>query len=183
VEAGIDRIAGALDWALSRLDEASLTLLLENTAGQGTNLGHRFEHLAAIRARVSRPERVGVCIDTCHLLAAGYDIRDEASYRATFDDFDRIVGLDNVRAFHLNDSKKGLSSRVDRHENIGKGHLGRLAFRLLLQDPRFRSVPKVIETPKADDMDRRNLALLRRLAAAGSSRAHERAPSIPSSAR
>jgi deoxyribonuclease-4 len=107
---------------------------------------------------------MGVCIDTCHLLAAGYDLRTDAGYDAVFAELDRVVGLERVRAFHLNDSKRELGSRVDRHENIGKGHVGSRAFRLLLQDPRFHDVPKVLETPKANDGDRRNLALLRRLA-------------------
>jgi deoxyribonuclease-4 len=161
---GLDRIARALDWTDRRLGGAPVTLLLENTAGQGTNLGWRFEHLAHILERVRRPERVGVCIDTCHLLAAGYDFRTEPGYRSVFGELDRRVGIERVRAFHLNDSKGDLGCRVDRHENIGKGHVGSRAFRLLLQDPRFAGVPKVLETPKAGGMDRRNLALLRRLA-------------------
>ena len=174
--AGLDRIARALDWTDRRLGGAPVALLLENTAGQGTNLGWRFEHLARILARVKRPERLGVCIDTCHLLAAGYDFRSEAGYRSVFADLDRTVGLDHVRAFHLNDSKGDLGCRVDRHENIGKGFVGSRAFRLLLQDPRFARAPKVLETPKAEGMDRRNLALLRRLASLGTGRSSSRSP-------
>lgn len=164
---GLDRIARALDWVERRLDSDAVTLLLECTAGQGTNLGSRFEHLAGIRARLGRPERVGVCLDTCHLLAAGHDFRTEAGYREVFDALDRTVGLETVRAFHLNDSKKDVGSRVDRHEHIGKGTIGSAAFRRLLQDPRFDGLPMVLETPKAGEMDRRNLALLRRLISTG----------------
>lgn len=161
---GLAAIARSLDWVEERLGEDPVTLLLENTAGQGTNLGHRFEHLSAILAAVRRPERYGVCVDTCHLLAAGYDFRDEAGYAATWTEFEREVGIERVHAFHLNDSKRELGSRVDRHENIGKGHVGSRAFRLLLGDVRFRGLPMVLETPKQNDMDRKNLALLRRLA-------------------
>ncbi len=163
-EAGLDRIVSALDWVEERLDGASVVPLLENTAGQGSAIGCRFEHLAGVMARVRRPERLGVCLDTCHLLAAGYDFRTPAAYRAVMEALDRTVGLSRVRAFHVNDSKKGPGSRVDRHEHIGKGHVGSTAFRLLMTDPRFAGAPKVIETPKKDDMDRRNLALLRRFA-------------------
>jgi deoxyribonuclease-4 len=162
--AGLERIARALDEVIKRLGTGTVTLLLENTAGQGTSLGHRLEHLAAILSSVERPERLGVCLDTCHLLAAGYDFRDDAGYKALLDTIERTVGVERVRAFHLNDSKRELGARVDRHEHIGRGHVGSRAFRLLLTDPRFRRVPKVIETPKANDMDRKNLARLRRLA-------------------
>jgi deoxyribonuclease-4 len=164
---GLGRIARALDWVDRRLGSAPVRLLLENTAGQGTNLGHRLEHLAWILERVKRPERLGVCIDTCHLLAAGYDFRTPAGYASVFGEIDRLLGPGTVRAFHLNDSRKDLGSRVDRHEHIGKGFVGRKAFRMLLTDPRFREVPMVLETPKRGDMDRRNLALLRRLARRG----------------
>jgi deoxyribonuclease-4 len=163
VETGLARIVKALDWVDRRL-EGPVTLLLENTAGSGTGLGSRFEEIAWIRERVRTPERIQVCLDTCHLLAAGYDFRTEAGYRTVFADFENQVGTRTVRAFHLNDSKRELGSRVDRHENIGQGHLGQEPFRLLLRDRRFREVPKVIETPKAGNMDRKNLALLRRLA-------------------
>jgi deoxyribonuclease-4 len=161
---GLGRIARALDWTDRRIGQAKVTLLLENTAGQGTNLGFRFEHLAWLRERVKNPDRLGVCLDTCHLLAAGYDFRTDAGYARVFTELDERIGAGVVKAFHINDSKRELGSRVDRHENIGKGHVGSRAFRLLMQDPRFQQVPKVLETPKADDMDRRNLALLRRLA-------------------
>ncbi len=164
-EAGLDRVAAALDWVDERLGGAPVTLLVENTAGQGSSLGHSFEHLAGLLDRVRRPARLGFCVDTCHLLAAGYDFRDAEGYRAVFAEFDRRVGVERIRAFHLNDSKKDVGSRVDRHEHIGRGFVGNPAFARILHDPRFRRVPKVLETPKTDDMDRKNLALLRRLAA------------------
>ena len=149
-------------------------ILLEHTAGQGTNLGHRFEHLAAILERLDRSPRVGVCLDTCHLLAAGYDLCSEAGYRSTFREFERLIGLDRLAAFHLNDSKKPCGSRVDRHEHIGKGCLGLEPFRRILNDRRFASLPMMLETPKletpesrrrsdADPWDMRNLRTLRRL--------------------
>jgi len=160
---GLDRIARALDWTARRLDSDRLTFLLENTAGQGTVLGSRFQELAALLAKVKEPSRFGVCLDTCHLLAAGYDFRTPAGYEEVMTELDRTVGARNVRAFHLNDSKRDLGSRVDRHEHIGKGYVGNGAFRLLLIDPRFRGLPMVLETPKKNDMDRVNLARLRRL--------------------
>jgi deoxyribonuclease-4 len=163
--AGLDRVAQALDWVDERLGGAPVTLLVENTAGQGSSLGHRFEHLAGLLDRVRRPALLGFCIDTCHLLAAGYDFRDADGYRAVFSEFDSRIGIDHIRAFHLNDSKKDCGSRVDRHEHIGRGFVGNPSFARILHDPRFRHAPKVLETPKTDDMDRKNLALLRRLAA------------------
>jgi deoxyribonuclease-4 len=161
---GLRRVARALDTVRDRLGHRRVRFVLENTAGQGTNLGWRFEHLAEVFERVEDPAGLGVCLDTCHLLAAGHDLRTPEGYRAVFAEFDRVVGLRHVVAFHLNDSKRELGSRVDRHENIGKGYLGNVAFRMLLTDGRFHDVPKVLETPKKDDGDRRNLALLRRLA-------------------
>ena len=152
-------------------------ILLEHTAGQGTNLGHRFEHLAAIIDRLDGSPRVGVCLDTCHLIAAGYDIVSESGYRETFQAFDRVVGLDRLKAFHVNDSKRELGSHVDRHEHIGRGHLGLETFRRLLNDGRFGGLPMLLETPKldtpesrrrsdVDPWDRRNLRTLRSLLAA-----------------
>ena len=130
-------------------------ILLEHTAGQGTNLGHRFEHLATILERLDGSPRVGVCLDTCHLLAAGYDICSEAGYARTFQEFDRRVGIDRIRVFHLNDSKRPCGSRVDRHEHIGKGCLGLEPFRRLLKDPRFARLPMLLETPKLDSPESR----------------------------
>ena len=149
-------------------------ILLEHTAGQGTNLGHRFEHLQKILEYLQGSPRVGVCLDTCHLLAAGYDICSEQGYASTFEELDRLLGLDRVRVFHLNDSKRPCGSRVDRHEHIGKGCLGLEPFRRLLNDRRFDALPMLLETPKletlesrrrsdADPWDLRNLRTLRRL--------------------
>ncbi len=124
-----------------------VTAVIENTAGQGSAVGYRFEHLKAIIDLVDDKSRVGVCLDTCHSYAAGYDIKSEAGYEKTFMDFDRIVGLKYLRGIHLNDARKGLGSRVDRHESIGKGDLGEEVFIRLMNDPRFDNMPIVLETP------------------------------------
>jgi len=162
---GLRKIARSLDRLHRQTAGFNLIVLLETTAGQGTNLGHRFEHLAEIIDQVEQPERLGVCFDTCHALAAGYDIRSAAGYRKVMREFDRVLGLERLRVFHLNDSKKPLDSRVDRHEHIGKGQLGLEPFRLILNDRRFKKVPKVLETPKGPEMeeDRVNLQILRDL--------------------
>lgn len=173
-EAGLDLIAAGLSVILRRRPRALTRILLEHTAGQGTSLGHRFEHLAHIIGRLRGTRRVGVCLDTCHLLAAGYDICSEAGYERTFAEFDRIVGLPRIRAFHLNDSKRPCGSRVDRHEHIGQGCLGLEPFRRLLNDRRFAGLPMLLETPKletpalqrrsdVDPLDARNLRTLRGL--------------------
>lgn len=155
-EDGLRLIGDALGELLSRKRLRTM-ILLEHTAGQGTNLGHRFEHLATILDRVGWSRRVGVCIDTCHLVAAGYEITTERGYRDTFRQLDAIVGLDRVRAFHLNDSKRPCGSRVDRHEHIGKGCLGLETFRRLLNDRRFTHTPMLLETPKDDARERRSI--------------------------
>lgn len=171
---GLDRIVDGLRFLLKQRKRARTMVLLEHTAGQGTNLGHRFEHLAYIIEGLRGSSRIGVCLDTCHLLTAGYDLCSEPAYRATFEEFDRIVGIERIKLFHLNDSKKPCGSRVDRHEHIGKGCLGLTPFRLLLNDPRFSSHPMLLETPKletpesrrrsdVDPLDARNLRILRRL--------------------
>jgi len=171
---GLRLIGDAIASLLAARPAARTMILLEHTAGQGTNLGHRFEHLAAILEHVDGSPRVGVCLDTCHLLTAGYDVCSEEGYEDTFRQFTRIVGLDRIRVFHLNDSKKPCGSRVDRHEHIGKGCLGLEPFRRLLNDPRFRGLPMLLETPKletpeskrrsdVDPWDARNLRTLRRL--------------------
>src|SRR3954470_3517596 len=171
---GLRLIADALASVLEARPDGSARLLLEHTAGQGTNLGHRFEHLAEIIDLLGGSPRVGVCLDTCHLLAAGYDICSEEGYQDTFRQFGTIVGFARLKAFHLNDSKKPCASRVDRHEHIGKGCLGLPPFRRILNDPRFARLPMLIETPKVDTpqsrrvsdvdpFDRTNLDLLRRL--------------------
>jgi deoxyribonuclease-4 len=163
-EAGIERVAAALNLALELVDGPA-GVLLENTAGQGSCLGHRFEHLAAIGERIREADRIGVCFDTCHAFAAGYDIRTRAGFLATMREFDRLVGVGRIRAFHVNDCKRELGCRVDRHAHIGKGHIGLEAFRSLVNDRRFARVPKILETPKGKDLaeDRMNLATLRRL--------------------
>ncbi|HKB37889.1 MAG TPA: deoxyribonuclease IV [Gemmataceae bacterium] len=166
-ETGLKRIATALDETHRRCPNHRVMVLLETTAGQGTTLGHRFEHLARILSLVAQPRRLGICLDTCHVFAAGYALAPEPEYRATFRAFDRVLGLSRLKAFHLNDSLRPHGSRVDRHAHIGRGHLGLEPFRLLLNDPRFRNRPMVLETPKeeddAKDMDAVNLATLRNL--------------------
>jgi deoxyribonuclease-4 len=166
-EAGLARVAQTLDEIHVQCPGFRVKVLLENTAGQGFSLGHRFEHLAKVLTLVREPKRMGVCLDTCHLFAAGYALAPERDYRTTMREFDRIVGINQIRAFHLNDSLKPFGSRVDRHAHIGKGCLGLEPFRYLVNDPRFRRHPMVIETPKEDldgqDMDRVNLKVLRRL--------------------
>ena len=171
---GLELIARAIGGILRSRPRTKTMILLEHTAGQGTNLGHRFEHLQTILEYLDGSPRVGVCLDTCHLLAAGYDISSEQGYASTFAELDRIVGLDRVRVFHLNDSKRPCGSRVDRHDHIGKGCLGLEPFRRLLNDRRFDALPMLLETPKldtpesrrkcdADPWDVRNLRALRRL--------------------
>jgi deoxyribonuclease IV len=171
---GLRLIAAGLRALLRTRRQATPLILLEHTAGQGTNLGHRFEHLAEIIKGLDGSPRVGVCLDTCHLLTAGYDICSEEGYVQTFREFDRLVGLDRLKAFHLNDSKRPCGSRVDRHEHIGKGCLGLEPFRRILSDPRFAGLPMLLETPKldtpesrrrsdVDPWDARNLRTLRRL--------------------
>jgi deoxyribonuclease-4 len=151
VDEGIARVAAALDEAINRA-EADTMVLIENTAGQGTGLGRRFEELAMIREQAATAASIGVCLDTCHVFAAGYDIRGEQSYSRTMAEFDRIVGCEHLRFFHLNDSKKELGSRVDRHEHIGHGALGLEGFAPLLNDPRFASHAMAIETPKGEEL-------------------------------
>jgi len=163
-EEGLQRIAMTLSELFSEMQTGCPTVLLETTAGQGTALGYRFEQLAWLRAHVDGP--VEVCFDTCHVFAAGYDLRTRSAYEETFARFDRVIGLDHLKVIHLNDSLRGLGSRVDRHQHIGRGHLGLEPFRLIMNDPRLQGVPKILETPKGDkgvDMDRLNLVILRRM--------------------
>jgi deoxyribonuclease-4 len=165
---GLANVARALDEVHARCAGYRVKVLLETTAGQGQSLGHRFEHLARILALVKEPRRLGVCLDTCHVFAAGYALAPAAEYEATMRAFDRALGLGRLRAFHVNDSKRPFGSRVDRHEHLGRGHLGLEPFRLLVNDPRFRDRPMLLETPKEEggrDMDAVNLAVLRGLAA------------------
>lgn len=164
-EAGINRVIEALDEAFDRKPESKLIILLEATAGMGTTLGHRFEHLAAIRAGVPQRKRIGICLDTCHVFAAGYGLGTAEEYQRTFDEFDKIIGLKHLKLFHLNDSVKPLGSRVDRHAAIGLGQIGEAAFRRIVTDERFAKLPMILETPKEDAagnaMDPINLAKLR----------------------
>lgn len=166
-EEGIKNITDSLNTLFGKTEGWGIDIALETTAGQGTSIGYRFEHLALIMEGVSERERVKVCLDSCHLFAAGYNIGAPEGYHQVLGDFDRLIGLDRVVCFHVNDSKKGLGSRVDRHEHIGKGCLGEGFFRLLMRDKRFENVPKIIETPKGEEMkeDRINLAILKRMAA------------------
>jgi len=169
-EAGFARVAAGLDEVRKRCPGFKTMVLLETTAGQGSTLGYRFEHLARILTLVADPGRLGVCLDTCHVFAAGYALAPEAEYKATMREFDRLIGLRRLRVFHVNDSLKPFKSRVDRHAAIGQGHLGIEPFRLLVNDPRFRSRPMILETPKEDkegnDLDATNLATLRGLVVA-----------------
>jgi deoxyribonuclease-4 len=164
IRTGVRQVARSLRRALESV-EPPISILIENTAGQGTSLGCRFEELAAILEGVGATERTGVCFDTCHAFAAGYDIRTADAYEGTMREFDRLIGIEKIRAFHVNDSKREFGCRVDRHFHIGRGHIGLEAFRCLVNDERFVSVPKILETPKGTGFreDRRNLATLRRL--------------------
>ncbi len=165
---GIARVAAALDRVHRETPGLRAITLLENTAGQGSTLGWRFEQLEAILDRVAEPERLGVCIDTCHTFAAGYPLDTKEQYDAMVGELAATVGLERVRSFHLNDSKQPLGSRVDRHEHIGRGHLGLRPFWHLLNDARFADRPMYLETPKEtideEDMDVVNLRTLRALA-------------------
>ncbi len=165
VEAGLRQIARAIDAIHERTPGYKVRILLETTAGQGTVLGMRFEELHELLRLVRQPKRVGVCVDTCHIFAAGYELRTRQGYEATMRELDRVVGLKRVEAFHLNDSVGGLGSHLDRHENIGEGQLGLEAFRHLLNDPRWKDRPMVIETEKSADLheDVENLRRLRSL--------------------
>lgn len=169
--AGLTSISRGLNRLLKEAPGYRVVIVLENTAGQGTALGHSFEHLGRILQESVAPERMGVCLDTCHAFAAGYDLRDRPAYANSLEEFDRVIGLDRLKVLHLNDSKKGLESRVDRHEHPGRGMLGLECFRLIMNDRRFSNVPKLIETPKeldGVDMDEVNLNLLRGLVTEGS---------------
>ena len=162
-DACLDLVAASLDQALEAVE--GVVAVIEATAGQGSNVGYRFEHLAAIMDRVSDPSRVGVCIDTCHIFAAGYDLRTDDAYRATMDAFGEVVGFERLLGMHLNDSKTELGSRVDRHACIGEGHIGRRAFELLMEDPRLDEIPLILETPNPDGWAE-EIAMLRGFAAA-----------------
>ena len=162
---GIRLIAESVNEAHERTPGCAALTVLETTAGQGTSLGYRFEQLGEIIGRVERQERMAVCIDTCHVFAAGYDIGTPAGWDATIGEFDRAIGLSRLAAVHVNDSRRERGSRVDRHEHIGKGAIGLGGFRMLMNDERLERVPKILETEKSEDMheDIENMALLRSL--------------------
>lgn len=162
---GLATIARAINEIFDQLEDGGTKIALEATAGQGSNLGYRFEHLADIIGQVKEQKRMAVCLDTCHVFAAGYDIRTAEGYKNVMAEFDRIIGLPHLAAIHFNDSKKGLGNRVDRHEHIGKGELGKDAFGFFLNDLRLARIPKILETPKGPDLaeDKMNLKVLRSL--------------------
>jgi len=166
VDVGLKLVAEHLKELLANTKGYKVKVLLETTAGQGTNLGYKFAHLAEILDLVGQPERMGVCFDTCHAFAAGYELRTIEGYHATWEEFKKTVGLEKLLAFHINDSQGDLGSKKDRHEHIGKGKLGLEAFRLLMNDERFTHLPMVLETPKDPDLkqDVENLKVLRKLA-------------------
>jgi deoxyribonuclease-4 len=164
-DAGLRRIAQALDQSRVLAEGHAVEVLLENTAGQGTNLGYDFEQLARLFDLVANDSWLGTCFDTCHAFAAGYELRTREGYEATFKEFDELIGLERIKFMHLNDAKGDLGGRLDRHEHIGRGKLGLEPFRMLLNDKRFRDLPMVLETPKGPDLqeDRENLRVLRSL--------------------
>lgn len=166
-EAGLKKIASAIDEVFRGIPRVKTKIALETTAGQGTCLGHTFEQLACLIESVREPERLCVCLDTAHVFAAGHDIIGEAGTRRMFREFDRTIGLNRLAALHLNDSKTARGSRVDRHEHIGQGQIGLEAFRFIMRDRRFRQIPKVLETPKGKELleDVENMKTLRELAA------------------
>jgi deoxyribonuclease-4 len=169
VEAGLARVAASLDWIGERAGAGAPLICLENTAGQGTVLGGDFAHFGTVFGKVKEHARLGVCVDSCHGHAAGYDFATARGYEMALRDLEAAVGPGRVLAIHLNDAKGERGSRLDRHEHIGRGRIGLVGFRLFMNDPRFARVPKIIETPKEEDgrqMDPVNLGVLRRLAGA-----------------
>ncbi|MCD6185207.1 MAG: deoxyribonuclease IV [Deltaproteobacteria bacterium] len=162
-EKGIEQISNAINEIFSDIPDLKTRLLLETTAGQGSSIGHTFEQIASILEKIENIDKAGVCLDTCHIFAAGYDIRTREAYNKTIEKFDKIIGLQQLYLMHLNDSKKEFGSRVDRHEQIGRGFIGLKAFELIMNDKRLRNIPKVIETPKGKEgnkMDKVNLNTL-----------------------
>jgi deoxyribonuclease-4 len=169
VDQGIRRIVKALDEVFTATRKSRVRIALENTAGQGSCLGSKMEHLAAIIDKTQQPDRLGICLDTAHFFAAGYDIRTEGGWDAAIGEVEAMMGLDRILGFHLNDSKTPLGSRVDRHAHIGEGHIGKSGFRHIVNDRRFAKHPACLETPKSDDLgeDIKNLAVLRALVSTG----------------
>jgi deoxyribonuclease-4 len=162
-EAGLTTLGESVRFLLEQTEGLRVGIALETTAGQGTNLGYRFEHLARIIEMAGGSERIGVCFDTCHVFVAGYDIRTPEALSATLDEFDRIIGLQRLKVIHVNDAKKPLGSRVDRHEHIGDGELGLETFRILLHEPRIAHVPVILETPEPEKMHPVNLRRLKEI--------------------
>ncbi len=165
---GISLVAEGIEQIFSEIPESETFLLLETTAGQGSGIGHQFEEIAAIMEKIggNAKRKIGVCLDTCHIFAAGYDIRTKETYKKTFDEFESIIGINYLYLIHLNDSKKELGSKVDRHEHIGSGHIGIDAFGYIMNDSKLYHVPKILETPKIKDgmdMDEINLLKLREI--------------------
>lgn len=160
----LDTIAESLNWAHEESKDAHVLSLLEIAAGQGTNVGYTYEHLIDIIENVEDKTRVGVCMDTAHMFAAGYDIRTKSAYEATWKEFENVIGLRWLKAFHINDSKKEFGSKVDRHDNLGEGLIGLDAFKMLLNDERFDGIPMVLETPGGDKWFKKNLKIMRELA-------------------
>jgi deoxyribonuclease-4 len=164
---GLTQIVSGLNQVLAATEKLPVRIALENTAGQGTCLGNKLSHLATIFDEVDAPKRLGICLDTAHLFAAGYDIRTRKGWNKAIQEVSSMIGLKHVLAFHLNDSKTMLGSRVDRHEHVGKGHIGKEAFRFIVNDSRFSDHPGCLETPKSESLreDVQNLATLRSLKA------------------
>ncbi|MFH1374737.1 MAG: deoxyribonuclease IV [bacterium] len=164
-EPGMSRIAENINRLFDKLNDNQVCLLLETTAGQGTNLGYSFEQLAHMIDSVDNQAQMGVCLDTCHVFAAGYPLKDPDDYQRTMERFDKVIGLDRLNIIHLNDSKKEFGSRRDRHEHIGRGFIGRDGFRNIVNDRRLESIPMILETPKGEDLaeDIENLKVLRSL--------------------
>ncbi len=161
---GIKRIAGAINWLHDQTKDYQVQIALETTAGQGSHLGYRFEQLAEIIDLTEDKKRSAICLDTCHIFAAGYDFRTESGYKKTMSEFDKTIGLKRLKAIHFNDSVKDLGSRVDRHAHIGQGKIGKTGFGFFMNDKRLEDIPKLLETPKdpAGKFDRMNLACLRK---------------------
>lgn len=162
---GLKRISESLNWLFQKAENYKVQIALETTAGQGSNLGYRFEHLAEIIDKIEQHKKVCICLDTCHVFAAGYDIRVEAGYDKMMDEFNKIIGLEKLKVIHFNDSVKDLGSRVDRHEHIGRGKIGKDGFAFFMNDKRLEKIPKLLETPKDAEgkFDRENLKVLRSL--------------------
>ena len=163
-DAVLARVADSLNAVFDEVPFEGTQVLLETTAGQGANVGYRFEQLARIIDGVEQDARLGICVDTCHVFAAGYDISGKTGWRKMMSELEATVGLARLKAIHLNDSRKPLASRVDRHAHIGRGEIGEAAFERVMRDRRLAKIPKLLETPKENDMDAVNLALLRKLA-------------------